>query len=84
MPLVEIEEVLGIYSNSKANAIKEFIEFTKIVDNTEYFENEDLTTKEAKKQKIDEYITLFLEQEGTTINKIKTDKAMGEQLIRVI
>ncbi len=81
MPLVEIEEVLGIYSNSKANAIKEFIEFTKTVDNTEYFENEDLTTKEAKKQKIDEYIGSFLEQESTTINEIKDDKVMREKLI---
>jgi hypothetical protein len=74
----------GIYSNSKANAIKEFIEFTKILDNTECFENEDLTTKEAKKQKIYEYIVSFLEQESTTINEIKDDKMMREKLIRVI
>lgn len=71
--LINYDYILGIMSNKKESAIKEFIRFSKEIDNQDYFdviEEPEIKTK----QETLEYIHKFLSDRGVTFEDIYNQK----------
>ncbi|MBM7614672.1 REP-associated tyrosine transposase [Alkaliphilus hydrothermalis] len=81
--LMEVDEVLGIYSEDRVKAIDLMIDFTSMQDSKNFLDIiEDDEGKKAEEKKIHEIIEVFLKKEDKAYEEVKNNKHLRNELIK--
>jgi putative transposase len=69
LSLLDIKEILDLFSNDVKRAIKQFIEYTQERDNANFLDAEDEPT-ETQEENVGEYISAYLKEKGLQIGDL--------------